>query len=279
MILKNVKKFLGLVAISLLLLTGCGALKSVQQPEEVKVAVVGDGEATVWNYVAEKAQKEGIDLQVIKMNDYVQPNIALADGSVDMNAFQHGQYLDEWNKGHDENLQSIGLTFITPLYIFSDKLDDVTDIPSYGKALIPKEPSIQGRALLAFEKLGLIKIEEGKGLQASTDDIIENPRHIQFVAVDSPQAPAMLQDVDVANIGGQFAVDAGLSIDDAIYSDIEYIDEIPKDRFNLIAVRPEDKDNTTYQKIVSLYQSDDVAEKLEEVGKGQYLPVWDKIHE
>lgn len=255
--MKRLKRWLGLALFSLLLLAGCGVGTQSKTPETVKVAVVGDGEAQVWDYIAEKAKKENINLEVVKMNDYVQPNIALADGSVDMNAFQHGQYLAEWNKEHGENLQSIGLTFITPLYIFSDKLDDATQIPENGKALIPKEPAIQGRALLAFEKLGLIKLKYGADLQASTDDIIANPKHIQFVAVDSPQAPAMLKDVDVADIGGQFAVDAGLSIDDAIFSDIGYIDEIPKDRFNLIAVRPEDKDNPVYKKIVSLYQSED----------------------
>ena len=270
-----------LTAVAAVTLAACGNQTSKQETtketkpaEHVKVAVVGSAAHEIWDFVADKAKKENIDLEVVEMNDYVLPNTALEEGSVQMNAFQHRAYLAQWNKDKGSDLKEIGTTFITPLYYFSTKYKSLKDLPEKAKVLVPKEVAIQGRALVALQTEGLITLKEGVGTKASLADITSNPRNLEIIEAESAQAPQMLQDVDAASINGSMAQDAGLKIEDNIFTDANHLDTIPKDRYNIIVVNGKDADNPVYKKIVELYQTDDVAKKMDEIGPGQYFPVW-----
>ncbi|WP_455224116.1 MetQ/NlpA family ABC transporter substrate-binding protein [Granulicatella sp.] len=270
-----------LTAVAAVTLAACGNQTSKQETsketkpaEHVKVAVVGSAAHEIWDFVAEKAKKENIDLEVVEMNDYVLPNTALEEGSVQLNAFQHRAYLAQWNKDKGSDIKEIGTTFIVPLYYFSTKYKSLKDLPENAKVLVPKEVAIQGRALVALETEGLITLKEGVGTKASLADITSNPRNLEIVEAESAQAPRLLQDVDAASINGSMAKDAGLKVEDYIFTDADHLDTIPKDRFNIIAANAKDADNPTYKKIVALFQADDVAKKMNEIGPGQYFPVW-----
>ena len=270
-----------LTAVAAVTLAACGNQTSKQETtketkpaEHVKVAVVGSAAHEIWDFVAEKAKKENIDLEVVEMNDYVLPNTALEEGSVQLNAFQHRAYLAQWNKDKGSDIKEIGTTFIVPLYYFSTKYKSLKDLPENAKVLVPKEVAIQGRALVALETEGLITLKEGVGTKASLADITSNPRNLEIIEAESAQAPRMLQDVDAASINGSMAQDAGLKVEDYIFTDADHLDTIPKDRFNIIAANAKDADNPTYKKIVALFQADDVAKKMNEIGPGQYFPVW-----
>ena len=248
-------KHLFLTAIAAITLAACGSQTSKEEVKEstteaaqtVKVAVVGSAAHELWDYIAEKAKKENINIEVVEMNDYVLPNTALEEGSVQMNAFQHR---------------------------FSTKYKSLKDLPEKAKVLVPKEVAIQGRALVALQTEGLITLKEGVGTKASLADITSNPRNLEIIEAESAQAPQMLQDVDAASINGSMAQDAGLKIEDNIFTDANHLDTIPKDRYNIIVVNGKDADNPVYKKIVELYQTDDVAKKMDEIGPGQYFPVW-----
>ena len=270
-----------LTAVAAVTLAACGNQTSKQETtketkpaEHVKVAVVGSAAHEIWDFVAEKAKKENIDLEVVEMNDYVLPNTALEEGSVQLNAFQHRAYLAQWNKDKGSDIKEIGTTFIVPLYYFSTKYKSLKDLPENAKVLVPKEVAIQGRALVALETEGLITLKDGVGTKASLADITSNPRNLEIIEAESAQAPRMLQDVDAASINGSMAQDAGLKVEDYIFTDADHLDTIPKDRFNIIAANAKDADNPTYKKIVELFQADDVAKKMNEIGPGQYFPVW-----
>jgi len=270
-----------LTAVAAVTLAACGNQTSKQETsketkpaEHVKVAVVGSAAHEIWDFVAEKAKKENIDLEVVEMNDYVLPNTALEEGSVQLNAFQHRAYLAQWNKDKGSDIKEIGTTFIVPLYYFSTKYKSLKDLPENAKVLVPKEVAIQGRALVALETEGLITLKDGVGTKASLADITSNPRNLEIIEAESAQAPRLLQDVDAASINGSMAQDAGLKVEDYIFTDADHLDTIPKDRFNIIAANAKDADNPTYKKIVSLFQADDVAKKMNEIGPGQYFPVW-----
>ena len=275
-------KHLFLTAIAAITLAACGSQTSKEEvkqatteaAETVKVAVVGSAAHELWDFVAEKAKKENINIEVVEMNDYVLPNTALEEGSVQMNAFQHRAYLAQWNKDKGSDLKEIGTTFITPLYYFSTKYKSLKDLPEKAKVLVPKEVAIQGRALVALQTEGLITLKDGVGTKASLADITSNPRNLEIIEAESAQAPQMLQDVDAASINGSMAQDAGLKIEDNIFTDAKHLDTIPKDRYNIIVVNGKDADNPVYKKIVELYQTDDVAKKMDEIGPGQYFPVW-----
>ena len=270
-----------LTAVAAVTLAACGNQTSKQETtketkpaEHVKVAVVGSAAHEIWDFVAEKAKKENIDLEVVEMNDYVLPNTALEEGSVQLNAFQHRAYLAQWNKDKGSDIKEIGTTFIVPLYYFSTKYKSLKDLPENAKVLVPKEVAIQGRALVALETEGLITLKDGVGTKASLADITSNPRNLEIIEAESAQAPRLLQDVDAASINGSMAKDAGLKVEDYIFTDADHLDTIPKDRFNIIAANAKDADNPTYKKIVELFQADDVAKKMNEIGPGQYFPVW-----
>ena len=270
-----------LTAVAAVTLAACGNQTSKQETaketkpaEHVKVAVVGSAAHEIWDFVADKAKKENIDLEVVEMNDYVLPNTALEEGSVQLNAFQHRAYLAQWNKDKGSDIKEIGTTFIVPLYYFSTKYKSLKDLPENAKVLVPKEVAIQGRALVALETEGLITLKDGVGTKASLADITSNPRNLDIIEAESAQAPRLLQDVDAASINGSMAQDAGLKVEDYIFTDADHLDTIPKDRFNIIAANAKDADNPTYKKIVELFQSDDVAKKMNEIGPGQYFPVW-----
>ena len=270
-----------LTAVAAVTLAACGNQTSKQETaketkpaEHVKVAVVGSAAHEIWDFVADKAKKENIDLEIVEMNDYVLPNTALEEGSVQLNAFQHRAYLAQWNKDKGSDIKEIGTTFIVPLYYFSTKYKSLKDLPENAKVLVPKEVAIQGRALVALETEGLITLKEGVGTKASLADITSNPRNLEIIEAESAQAPRLLQDVDAASINGSMAQDAGLKVEDYIFTDADHLDTIPKDRFNIIAANAKDADNPTYKKIVALFQADDVAKKMNEIGPGQYFPVW-----
>ncbi len=270
-----------LTAVAAVTLAACGNQTSKQETtketkpaEHVKVAVVGSAAHEIWDFVAEKAKKENIDLEVVEMNDYVLPNTALEEGSVQLNAFQHRAYLAQWNKDKGSDIKEIGTTFIVPLYYFSTKYKSLKDLPEKAKVLVPKEVAIQGRALVALETEGLITLKDGVGTKASLADITSNPRNLEIIEAESAQAPRLLQDVDAASINGSMAQDAGLKVEDYIFTDANHLETIPKDRFNIIAANAKDADNPTYKKIVELFQADDVAKKMNEIGPGQYFPVW-----
>ena len=270
-----------LTAVAAVTLAACGnqtskqeTTKETKSSEHVKVAVVGSAAHEIWDFVAEKAKKENIDLEVVEMNDYVLPNTALEEGSVQLNAFQHRAYLAQWNKDKGSDIKEIGTTFIVPLYYFSTKYKSLKDLPENAKVLVPKEVAIQGRALVALETEGLITLKDGVGTKASLADITSNPRNLEIIEAESAQAPRLLQDVDAASINGSMAKDAGLKVEDYIFTDADHLDTIPKDRFNIIAANAKDADNPTYKKIVELFQADDVAKKMNEIGPGQYFPVW-----
>ena len=270
-----------LTAVAAVTLAACGNQTSKQETaketkpaEHVKVAVVGSAAHEIWDFVADKAKKENIDLEVVEMNDYVLPNTALEEGSVQLNAFQHRAYLAQWNKDKGSDIKEIGTTFIVPLYYFSTKYKSLKDLPENAKVLVPKEVAIQGRALVALETEGLITLKDGVGTKASLADITSNPRNLEIIEAESAQAPRLLQDVDAASINGSMAQDAGLKVEDYIFTDADHLNTIPKDRFNIIAANAKDADNPTYKKIVALFQADDVAKKMNEIGPGQYFPVW-----
>ena len=270
-----------LTAVAAVTLAACGNQTSKQETtketkpaEHVKVAVVGSAAHEIWDFVADKAKKENIDLEVVEMNDYVLPNTALEEGSVQLNAFQHRAYLAQWNKDKGSDIKEIGTTFIVPLYYFSTKYKSLKDLPENAKVLVPKEVAIQGRALVALETEGLITLKDGVGTKASLADITSNLRNLEIIEAESAQAPRLLQDVDAASINGSMAQDAGLKVEDYIFTDADHLETIPKDRFNIIAANAKDADNPTYKKIVALFQSDDVAKKMNEIGPGQYFPVW-----
>ena len=272
------KKLLLTICILTLAIFGTACSKSAGGEEKnvkVKIGVSGS-DTRVWDFVGKKAEKEGIDIEVVTFSDYVQPNIALAEGELDANAFQTVSYFNAFIKEHKLDLVPIATTLIAPMGIYSDKYKKADDIPEGGKIAVPNEATNMGRALLLLEEAGLIKLEEGFDGNGSVDKIAENPKKLEIVPVVAGQTPRVLPDVAASIINNGIAVDAGFSpTQDSIFHE----SETATPYINIIATRAEDKDNKTLKRVAELYQEDDVKKFINKEYKGNSIPTFVPLSE
>lgn len=261
------KKLFKLILAATTLLVGAQSVVltnvSAAETTKVKLGLIGD-ETRVWDSVRARLAKEGIEIEYVKFTDYSQPNAALADGSIDVNAFQHQIFLDSYNSEHKTDIVSIGNTINAPLGVYSEKIKDIKDIKEGATIAIPNDPTNGGRALRLLQSAGLIKVDEAKGYRPTVADIKENTLQLEIKELDASQTARALPDVDASIINSGVAVDAGfIPTKDAIY--LEPVDEKSKPYVNVIAVRKEDENNEVYNKIVDVYQTEETKKVIEEV--------------
>lgn len=285
----EMKKGLKLVTAALAVLlfaSGCGnnsansdsskeSSGSADDPVTVKIGVVGD-DTRVWDTVKDRLVDEGIALEFVKFTDYSQPNVALDNGDIDLNSFQHQYFLDNFNEEHGTDLVSIANTVNAPLGIYSEKITDIKDLADGAKVAIPNDVTNGGRALLLLQTAGLITVDKAAQKAPTVSDITENPKNLDITELDAAQTARSLQDVDISVINSGMAVDAGfVPTEDAIY--LEPVDDTSRPYVNIIVARKEDEDNEVYQKIVDVYQTDETAKKIEETSKGSSIPAWEQF--
>ena len=253
------------------------ACSSQSKPVTVKIGTTSD-EPRVWNAVQAELDSEGANIKIETTNlTGGEPNKALAEGEVDLNAFQHYAY---FNKNKEElklDLTAIGDTLIVPLNLFSKKHKSLEELPNGAQIAIPDDPTNQGRALNVLKNAGLIKLDEKAGNNALIKDVTENPKNIKFVEITGAQLPRSLQDVDAAIINCGYAVDSGLDpVKDPIYKDdIDLKNPEQQPFINLIAARTADKDNSAYLKIVEAYHTQRVADAIAEVYSNAAVPAFE----
>ncbi|MDD7363262.1 MAG: MetQ/NlpA family ABC transporter substrate-binding protein [Peptoniphilus sp.] len=269
------KKFIKLVTlslISLLVLAGCGQAKA-DTSKTVRLGVVGDDQR-LWEKAAELAEKDGIHIELVPFSDYNTPNDALANGDIDLNAFQHKAFLDAYNHSKGTDLVPIGRTFISPIGAYSEHLKHLEDVPKDGKVSIPNDTTNGGRALYLLQAANLITLRDDAGVNPTLDDIVDNPKNIAIDELDAAQVARTLPDVDAAIINTNLAIDAGLSPkDDAIF--MEPLDEHSAPYINYVVARNEDKDNPLYQKVAAYYRTPEVKKLNDELYESTQRMAWE----
>lgn len=268
-----IKKYTGvaLSALSVLVLAACGqgeatADSTANERTELKVGVVGDASAEIWDAIAENVAEEGIDLEVVTFSDYVQPNRALVDGDIDINAFQHLAFLAEYVEDSGDDLVPVGYTAMSPTFVFGDDgIDSQEDIPDNAKVAIPNTVTNAERSFLALQDLGLLKLDEDAGNAPTIDDIEELYRGVELVELDPQQVARALGDTDLVIIGSQETVDAGFNPDEAIYNDIEDSDRFDPLKKNAIVAKRDRQDEEAIQKVVAAYQTEEISNLVNEV--------------
>lgn len=263
------KKLFGLVIVALLLLSACGG------SNDKKVTIgVASNDTKAWEKVKELAKKDGIDIEIKHFSDYNLPNKALSDGDIDMNAFQHFAFLDQYKKSHkDAKISAMSTTVLAPLGIYFDKVKSIKEVKKGSQVAIPNDVSNQARALKLLESAGLIKLKKNFGLNGTTKDIKDNPKSLKIKAVDAQQTARSLSDVDISVINNGVATKAGKDAKkDPIYIEKENSKAV-QPYINVVAVNSKQVDNKTYQKIVKLYHSKDAQKALKEDTKDGEKPV------
>ena len=262
------KKIVGLlIATIVLLIAGCSNTDANEQTT-IKVGI-RSSEMKTWEFVKEQAEKEGLTLELVTFSSAYDPNDALREGEIDLNAFQHIAYLETYNNKTNSKLIPLGTTIIAPLGIYSNNIKAIPQIEEGAQVAIPNDPSNWGRALVLLQEAGLLRVVDDFDGLGGEDKIKSNPKNLKIIPMDSFTTPRAMEDTDIAIINNGIATDAGLSLKDAIFHE----SETAKPYINIIATDDKNKDNTNFKKVVDVYQSDTVKQFIEKKYNGNYIPV------
>ncbi len=275
------KKFLSL-ALSLALslsLAACGSKQEeapaetpaeTTEPVVLNVAASATPHAEILEQVVDVLAQQGIDLQIHEYGDYVVPNTAVEEGEEDANYFQHIPYLESFNEKEGTHLVSAGGIHIEPMGVYAGKTASLEELPDGAEIAIPNDPTNEGRALLLLEAQGLIKLADGAGLEATPNDIAENPKGLTFKELEAAMIPNAVEEVDLSVINVNYALEAGfdpttdaLAIEDA---DSPYV--------NIVAVKEGNENDPAILALVEALQSDAVRDFIKETYGGAVVPVF-----
>lgn len=257
-----------LAVLTAIVLAACGGKESGNS-DTVKVKIgVNGADGVQWPLLKEKAAKEGIEIELVEFADYTLPNNALAQGDIDLNAFQHFSFLSQYVKESKNELVPIGSTMFAPLGVYSEKIKDISEIKEGDKIAIPDDPSNQARALRLLESADLISLSDDFGLFGDPTKITENPLNLEIIPMVAQQTARILPDVTAAIINNGIAGQAGFSPgEDPLFRESGDNESIYP-YVNLIVASEKEKNNKTFKRIVELYQEEDIEKAIEEDTKG-----------
>ena len=234
-----------------------------------RISACGEGLAVAKDVLAE----QGYTLDVKEYSDYIQPNVALSAGDLDANYFQHKPYLDDYNKNNSTDLVSAAAIHYEPFGLYSTTIKSLDELKDGDKVAVPNDATNEARALLLLQDNGVIKLKDDAGLSATKNDIVENPKNLDITEIEAAQLPRSINNVAIAAINGNYAVEAGLKVSDAIA--VEAKDSLAAETYaNIVAVRPDNKDDEKIKALISALQSDKVKSFIDEKYQGAVVAVF-----
>ncbi len=273
---KNTNKSLTRIVSLLLLLAFVfvGASACSKDEEELKLTLAASvtPHAEILRVAAKELEKDGYEVEIKEFTDYILPNKVTSDGDVDANYFQHVSYLNDYNAKNNTDLVSVGGIHYEPLCLYGGQTASLDELTDGATIAVPNDPSNEARALMVLEQEGLIKLREGAGLAATILDIEDNPKKLDIKELAAEQLPRSLEDVDFAVINGNFALQSGLSPEDALA--IEVLNDETLELYqNVLAVRAGSEDEPAIQALVKALKSDAVKDYINETWKGAVVPI------
>ena len=252
------------------------ALAATPAPQKVlKVGVTSGPHEQIFEAVKKVAERDyGLKIEIVSFSDYVMPNAALDAGDLDANSFQHAPFLKAAIRARGYHLEGFGRTWVGPIALFSKKYKSLQALPDGAQIAIPNDPANGGRTLLLLEKGGLIKLKPGidpiNGVFASTDDIVENPKNLRFIELESPLLVRSLDDVAASAVNADYAYKAGLNpVRDSLLAEGA---ESPY--VCLIAVHEKNKDAPWVAQLVAAYRTQEVKDFILQAFDGVVIPAW-----
>lgn len=270
------KLLLGIIGVLLLSLLAVGCSPKAEESSDtnqltkLKVGATPVPHGEILEFIKPKLKESGIDLEIIEFTDYVRPNLALSEGEIDANFFQHIPYMESFAKEHKLELTSVAKIHVEPLGFYSKKLKSMDDISDGAIIAIPNDPTNEGRALILLDSNGIITLKEDAGLKATEKDLADNPKNIVFKPIDAAQLPRTLDDLDGAIINTNYALEAGLNPS----KDALLIEGSDSPYSNVLTVTPENKDSELIGELVEVLQSEEVKKFILDKYKGSILPTF-----
>lgn len=269
-------------ALSLSVLTACGgnggndgnsSNGGNDETITLKVGATPAPHAEILEVVKPILAEQNINLEITVFNDYIMPNTAVEDGSLDANYFQHITYMNGFNESDGTHLVSMGNIHYEPFGLYAGKTASIADLADGAEIAVPNDATNEARALLLLQQEGLITLNSDAGINATKSDILENPKNLKIVEVEAAQIPSRLLDVDLAVINGNYAIDANLSIDDALA--IEAADgEAATAYANVLTVKEGRENDAALQALYAALCSDEVKEFMESEYSGAVVPLF-----
>ena len=243
---------LATAAVALLATAGVPALAQDPAKKNLLIgATAGSNYDLLQKGIVPQLQKKGYQVKLIEFNDYVQPNLALSDGSLDANFFQHRAYFDQFTTDRKLALTAIAQGPVAPMGVYSQKHKSLADVKAGAKVALPNDPSNLARGILLLQQAGLVKIKDGVNpLRVSELDLASNPKKIKLVPLDAAHLPRALDDAQYAIINGNFAISSGLKLSDSVL-----LEKTPEHYLNIVAVKTKDKDAQWAKDLAAAYKS------------------------
>ncbi|MCI5585979.1 MAG: MetQ/NlpA family ABC transporter substrate-binding protein [Lachnospiraceae bacterium] len=239
----------------------------------IKVGATPAPHAEILEIVKDNLQEKGYNLEIVEYNDYILPNNAVQDGELDANFFQHTPYLEDFNAQNGTTLVDVATIHFEPFGLYAGKTASLEELQEGAKVAVPNDTTNEARALLLLEAQGLIKLKEGVGISATKIDIVENPLNLEIVELEAAQIARTLPDVDIAAINGNYAVDAGLKLSDALA--VEAADSLAAQTYgNVLVVKEGNEDSEVTKALVEVLLSEEVKEYINATYEGAVVPVF-----
>ncbi len=266
------KTLAALLMLTLLAVVFTGCAKKDGADKKLVIGASTTPHAEILEQARDLLKEAGYELEIKEYSDYVQPNVALEAGDLDANYFQHQPYLDQYNAENKTNIATAGIIHYEPFGIYPGKTATLDALADGGKIAVPNDATNEARALLLLEAQGLIKLTADIGLKATKTDIIENPKNLDIIEIEAAQLARSLQDVDLAVINGNYAIEAGLEVGkDAVA--VEDKDSIAADTYgNIIAVKAGNENREDIQALLKALKSDKVKNFINETYQGAVVP-------
>ena len=266
------KKIIALV-LALTLALSLAACGGAADSKTIKVGTAPGPHAEIMEAVAEALKADGYTLEIVEFSDYILPNTALDEGQIDANYFQHITYMNNFNEEYGIKMVSAAGIHYEPLGLYAGKTASIDALPEGAQIAVPNDATNEARALLLLEQEGLIKLKEGAGIYATKDDIVENPKNLDIVETNAELLTAVLQDVDMAVINGNYAIAAELKIADALAS--ESADGIAAEAYvNIVTVMEGKENDAKIKALVKALTSAEAKAFMEETYAGAVVPLF-----
>ena len=256
-----------LLATSALAACAGSGVKGSDEPgsSTLTVAASPSPHAEILNdFAAPVLAEQGITLDVREYTDYILPNQDTTSGEVDCNYFQHLNYLSNYNEENGTDLVSVGKIHFEPMGVFAGRSSDLANIADGATIAIPNDATNEGRALLLLQDQGVIRLSDDAGITATPNDIVDNPHNVKFVEQEAAVLPSTLADADFSVINGNYAIDAGLTLADAVAQESADSDVIKNEYANVIVTTPDKAEDEKIAALVAVLTTDDFKAYLEE---------------
>lgn len=268
--------FLSLAIFLFIYLTACSSKETFktntgeQKEVTLKIGAAAVPHAEILNLIKPTLKAQGVNLDVKVFTDYIQPNVQLFEKQLDVNFFQHTPYLDQFNKDKKYNLVKVVGVHIEPFGAYSKKVKKVEEISNGATIAIPNDPTNGGRALLLLEKQGIIRLKDSNNISSTIKDIVENKKSLKFKEVEAAMLPRVLDQVDLALINTNYALEAKL----VPTKDALFIEDSHSPYVNILVARPDNKDEEAIQKLAKALNSPEVKNFIKEKYNGSVVPAF-----